>query len=49
MKGLLQEISEIEKLKQEYKIYAELNFNIEKTTVKVANTQEKLTLEECEL
>lgn len=49
MKGLLQEISEIEKLKQEYKIYSELNFNIKKSTVKSINTKEELILEECEL
>lgn len=48
MKGLLKEKSEIEKLKQEYQLLSELNFNIEKTTKKTI-TQEELILEECEL
>lgn len=47
MIGLLQEESEIEKLKKEYQTLAEQNFNIEKTpTVSII---EELVLEECEL
>ena len=49
MKGLLQEKSEIEKLKKEYQMYAELNFNTEKTIVITTVTSEELILEECEL
>ena len=45
MKGLLKEKSEIEKLKIEYQKLSEINFQIEKTTIK----KEKLVLEECEL
>ena len=47
MIGLLQEESEIEKLKKEYQTLAEQNFNIEKTpTITII---EELVLEECEL
>ncbi|WP_338645746.1 hypothetical protein V5J73_10680 [Flavobacterium sp. KS-LB2] len=49
MKGLLQEKSEIENLKREYQMFSELNFNIEKTTVKSTVPIEELILEECEL
>ena len=49
MKGLLKEKSEMEKLKREYQMFSELNFNIEKTTIKVTVTTEELILEECEL
>ena len=45
MKGLLKENSEIEKLKIEYQKLAELNFEVQETTV----TQEELVLEDCEL
>jgi hypothetical protein len=48
MIGLLKEKSEIEKLKKEYQILAEQNFNIEKTTIKTKITTEELVLEECE-
>ena len=48
MKGLLKEKSEIEKLKREYQMFSELNFNIEKTTLKSTVTTEELILEECE-
>lgn len=46
MKGLLKEKSEIEKLKKEYQILAEQNFNIEKTTTEIII--EELVLEKCE-
>lgn len=49
MKGLLKEKSEIEKLKKEYQMFSELNFNIEKSTVKSTVPTEELILEECEL
>lgn len=49
MKGLLKEKSEIEKLKREYQMFSELNFNIEKATIKSTVTTEELILEECEL
>ena len=49
MKGLLKEKSEMEKLKREYQMFSELNFNIEKTTIKATVTTEELILEECEL
>ncbi|MDI5886271.1 MULTISPECIES: hypothetical protein [Flavobacterium] len=49
MKGLLKEKSEIEKLKREYQMLSELNFNFDKTTVKSTVTTEELILEECEL
>ncbi|MFE3849433.1 hypothetical protein ACFX5D_15855 [Flavobacterium sp. LB3P45] len=49
MIGLLKEKSEIEKLKKEYQILAEQNFNIEKTLTKNIVTAEELVLEECEL
>ena len=49
MKGLLQEKSEIEKLQKEYKMLAEVQFNIEKCTTKSMVTAEELILEECEL
>ena len=45
MKGLLIEKSEIEKLKKEYQKLAEINFEVQETTV----TQEELVLEECDL
>jgi hypothetical protein len=48
MKGLLKEKSEIEKLKREYQMFSELNFNVEKTTVKSTVITEELILEECE-
>jgi hypothetical protein len=46
MTGLLKEKSEIEKLKKEYQILAEQNFNIEKTPTETII--EELVLEECE-
>ncbi|HEY4629501.1 MAG TPA: hypothetical protein VIH02_09490 [Flavobacterium sp.] len=46
MIGLLNEKSEIEKLKKEYQTLAEQNFNIEKTTAETVI--EELVLEECE-
>lgn len=46
MIGLLKEKSEIEKLKREYQILAEHNFNMEKTHIKTV--VEELVLEECE-
>ena len=49
MKGLLQEKSEIEKLKKEYQKFSELNFHIENSSVKSIVITEKLILEECEL
>jgi hypothetical protein len=49
MKGLLKEKSEIEKLKKEYQMFSELNFNFDKTTVKSTVPSEELILEECEL
>ena len=49
MIGLLKEKSEIEKLKKEYQILAEQNFNIEKTPTKKIVNAEELVLEECEL
>jgi hypothetical protein len=49
MKGLLKEKSEIEKLKLEYQMRSDFNFNIEKTTVTTTITEEELILEECEL
>ena len=49
MIGLLKEKSEIEKLKREYQILSELNFNVEKTTVKSTVPTEEFILEECEL
>jgi hypothetical protein len=49
MKGLLQEKSEIEKLKKEYQMLSKLNFNIEDSSVKSIVTKEKLILEDCEL
>ena len=49
MKGLLKEKSEIEKLKREYQLLSELNFNIEKATIKSIVPTEELILEECEL
>ncbi|UFH45247.1 hypothetical protein LNP27_08870 [Flavobacterium galactosidilyticum] len=45
MKGLLKEESEIEKLKREYQKLAEVNFEVQETTLK----QEELVLEDCEL
>ena len=45
MKGLLKEESEIEKLKREYHKLAEVNFEVQETTL----TQEELVLEDCEL
>ncbi|MFV5702719.1 hypothetical protein ACM55F_12685 [Flavobacterium sp. XS2P12] len=49
MIGLLKEKSEIEKLKREYQILAEQNFEIENNTSKPTVTMEELVLEECEL
>ncbi|MFV5688319.1 hypothetical protein ACM55K_04180 [Flavobacterium sp. LT1R49] len=49
MIGLLKEKSEIEKLKKEYQILAEQNFEIEKNTVNPSDAAEELVLEECEL
>ena len=50
MTGLLKEKSEIEKLKREYQIFSELNFNIEtETSESTSITKEELVLEECEL
>lgn len=49
MKGLLKEKSEIEKLKREYQLLSELNFNIEKAIIKSTVPTEELILEECEL
>ena len=46
MIGLLKEKSEIEKLKKEYQILAEQNFNIEKNPTETII--EELVLEECE-
>jgi hypothetical protein len=46
MIGLLKEKSEIEKLKKEYQILAEQNFNIEKKPTETIT--EELVLEECE-
>ena len=45
MKGILKEKSEIEKLKREYQKLAEVNFEVQETTL----TQEELVLEDCEL
>jgi hypothetical protein len=49
MKGLLKEKSEIEKLKREYQILAELNFDLDKNPLKPVVPQQELILEECEL
>ncbi|SFE79287.1 hypothetical protein [Flavobacterium xueshanense] len=49
MKGLLIEKSEIEKLKKEYQILSEQNFNVENTILKSIVTTEELILEEREL
>lgn len=49
MKGLLKEKSEIEKLKREYQIFSDLNFNREETTVQFLIPQEELIPDECEL
>jgi hypothetical protein len=49
MKGLLKEKSEIEKLKRDYQIFTELNFNPEKTTVTAILTTEESITKECEL
>jgi hypothetical protein len=49
MKGILKEKSEIEKLKKEYQMFSELNFNLEKDTEQSSMTKEELILEECEL
>ncbi|MFV5696150.1 hypothetical protein ACM55G_12015 [Flavobacterium sp. LB3P122] len=49
MIGLLKEKSEIEKLKREYQMFAEQNFEIEKNTLKTNLAKEELVLEECEL
>ncbi|MBP6181547.1 hypothetical protein [Flavobacterium sp.] len=49
MIGLLKEKSEIEKLKIEYQILAEQNFDTEKNTIRLTVTEEELVLEECEL
>ena len=45
MKGILKEKSEIEKLKREYQKLAEVNFEVQETTL----TQEELVLKDCEL
>ncbi|MDI1303589.1 hypothetical protein [Flavobacterium sp. AED] len=49
MIGLLKEKSEIEKLKREYQLLAEQNFETKKSTSKPAVAKEELVLEECEL
>ncbi|MFV5700111.1 hypothetical protein ACM55H_17265 [Flavobacterium sp. ZT3R17] len=49
MIGLLKEKSEIEKLKREYQILAEQNFETENNTSQPAIAKEELVLEECEL
>jgi hypothetical protein len=49
MTGLLKEKSEIEKLKREYQILSEQNFDIEKTTIKPTVTKEELILSACKL
>ncbi|WP_193743736.1 hypothetical protein [Flavobacterium sp. 83] len=49
MIGLLKEKSEIEKLKREYQILAEKNFETQKNTQKPTVAIEELVLEECEL
>ncbi|MFV8328351.1 hypothetical protein [Flavobacterium sp. ZS1P14] len=49
MTGLLKEKSEIEKLKREYQILAEQNFDTEKNTSMPSNAKEELVLEDCEL
>ncbi|MFV5684536.1 hypothetical protein ACM55I_03730 [Flavobacterium sp. GB2R13] len=49
MIGLLKEKSEIEKLKREYQLLAEQNFETEKNTSKPTVAKEELVLEECEL
>lgn len=49
MTGLLKEKSEIEKLKREYQILAEQNFDTEKNASTPTNAKEELVLEECEL
>lgn len=49
MEGLLKEKSEIEKLKDEYQTLSELNFNLEKASIKKpVAPKEELILEECE-
>ena len=45
MNGILKEKSEIEKLKREYPKLAEVNFEVQETTL----TQEELVLEDCVL
>lgn len=49
MTGLLKEKSEIEKLKREYQLLAEQNFDIEKNTIKPTVAKEELVLSACEL
>ena len=49
MTGLLKEKSEIEKLKREYQILSEQNFDLEKKPIQPTATKEELVLEECEL
>lgn len=49
MIGLLKEKSEIEKLKREYQILAEQNFEIEKNTSQPTVAEEELVLSACEL
>jgi len=46
MNGLLKEISEVEKLQQEFKILTEIK---QKKTATTKNQEEELVLEECEL
>lgn len=49
MKGLLKEKSEIEKLKREYQIFLELNFNREETAIQSLIPQQELIPDECNL
>lgn len=49
MTGILKEKSEIEKLKREYQILAEQNFDTEKNTSIPPTALEVVVLEECEL
>ena len=49
MTGLLKEKSEIEKLKREYQLLAEQNFDTEKDISKPTSAKEELVLSACEL
>ena len=49
MKGLLQEKSEIEKLKSEYQLLSKSRFSNEKVIVQTEINTIELILEECEL